>query len=67
MVVNVVIPISKSKGWAEMTNKTNKIKKKGGLSKKLEVLRFITSILGFHQSVIKTKNRNHSMNKVKTL
>ena len=25
------------------------------------------SILGFHQSVIKTKNRNHSMNKVKNL
>ena len=23
--------------------------------------------LGFHQSVIKTKNRNHSMNKVKNL
>ena len=30
IVVNVVIRISKSKGVAEMTNKTNKIKKKGG-------------------------------------
>ena len=30
IVVNVVIHISKSKGVAEMTNKTNKIKKKGG-------------------------------------
>ena len=29
IVVNVVIHISKSKGVAEMTNKTNKIKKKG--------------------------------------
>ena len=28
-VVNVVIHISKSKGVAEMTNKTNEIKKKG--------------------------------------
>ena len=33
IVVNVVIHISKSKVVAEMTNKTNKIKKKGGLSK----------------------------------
>ena len=33
IVGNVVIHISKSKGVAEMTNKTNKIKKKGGLSK----------------------------------
>ena len=31
--MNVVIHISKSKGVAEMTNKTNKIKKKGDLSK----------------------------------
>ena len=30
IVVNVVIHISKSKGVAEMTNKANKIKKKGG-------------------------------------
>ena len=30
IVVNVVIHISKSKGVAEMTNKTNKIKKKEG-------------------------------------
>ena len=30
IVVNVVIHISKSKGVAEMTNKTNKIRKKGG-------------------------------------
>ena len=33
IVVNVVIHISKSKGVAEMTNKTNRIKKKRGLSK----------------------------------
>ena len=33
IVVNVVIHISKSKGVAEMTNKTNKIKIKKGLSK----------------------------------
>ena len=33
IVVNVVIHISKPKGVAEITNKTNKIKKKGGLSK----------------------------------
>ena len=33
IVVNVVIHISKSKGGAEMTNKTNRIKKIRGLSK----------------------------------
>ena len=33
MAVNVVIHISKSKGVAEMTNKTNKIKIKKRLSK----------------------------------
>ena len=33
IVVNVVIHISKSKGVAEMTSKTNRIKKKRGLSK----------------------------------
>ena len=33
IVVNVAIHISKSKGVAEMTNKTNRIKKKRGLSK----------------------------------
>ena len=33
IVVNIVIHISKSKGVAEMTNKTNRIKKKRGLSK----------------------------------
>ena len=42
IVVNVVIHISKSKGAAEMTNKTNKIKKKRGFLR-LQVLRFITS------------------------
>ena len=40
IVVNVVIHISKSKGVAEMANKTNKIKKKGGFLR-LQVLRFI--------------------------
>ena len=40
IVVTVVIHISKSKGVAEMANKTNKIKKKGG-SLRLQVLRFI--------------------------
>ena len=39
-ISNVVIHISKSKGVAEMTNKTNKIKKKWGFLR-LQVLRFI--------------------------
>ena len=39
-LVEVVIHISKSKGVAEMTNKTNKIKKKWGFLR-LQVLRFI--------------------------
>ena len=38
IVVNVIIHISKSKGVAEMTNKTNRIKKKGGFLR-LQVLR----------------------------
>ena len=39
----------------------------GNSSRPLLVWGPLRAILGFHQSVIKTKNRNHSVNKVKTL
>ena len=39
----------------------------GNLSRSLLVWGPLRAILGFHQSVIETKNRNHSENKVKTL